>query len=172
MALNFPSAPIEGQVFEGEGATFVWVGGQWVVIDATNFPWATSAQAIAGVLGGLAISPATYKAAKDARNFGTTPLSGAPQDVSGSRALETNYQNDTGGPLWIAIVMNPVSAFGQMDLFVGETSPASMLIGRHSATQTARRGTLMACIPVDWYYRAAQSSTGGIVVEGWVEYRG
>lgn len=67
MALNFPSNPTVGQVFQAEGASFVWTGTLWAVLNPATFPWATKDEAIAGVRGDAVMSPFTTKAAIDAK---------------------------------------------------------------------------------------------------------
>ena len=56
MALNFPNAPVEGQVYTAEGVTFVWTSGQWVV----TFPWASNSEALAGTRADVAMAPLTH----------------------------------------------------------------------------------------------------------------
>jgi hypothetical protein len=63
MALNFPSAPVTGQVFQGEGTTFVWNGTLWVVLSPASATFATKAEAEAGVRNDVLLSPLRAKEA-------------------------------------------------------------------------------------------------------------
>lgn len=63
MALNFPSAPIVGQVFQAEGTTFVWNGTLWVVLSPASATFATKAQAEAGLRDDVFLSPLRAKEA-------------------------------------------------------------------------------------------------------------
>lgn len=59
MALNFPANPTPGQVFTAEGATFVWNGTVWVAAGSAAIPFATTAEARAGVVTDKVMSPLT-----------------------------------------------------------------------------------------------------------------
>lgn len=65
VALDFPSAPGVGEVWEEEGATFIWNGTAWIM-QAPSFRWATIAEAVQGVLQNAVMSPKTLKAMIDA----------------------------------------------------------------------------------------------------------
>lgn len=57
MALNFPNAPITGQVFQTEDTTFVWNGALWVVLSPSSATFATKADAEAGLRADVFLSP-------------------------------------------------------------------------------------------------------------------
>lgn len=63
MALNFPSAPVLGQVYQAEGATFVWNGTLWVVLSAESATFATKGEAEAGLRDDRFLSPLRAKEA-------------------------------------------------------------------------------------------------------------
>jgi hypothetical protein len=63
MALNFPSAPVVGQVYQAEGVTFVWNGTLWVVLSPASATFATKAEAEAGVRDDRLLSPLRAKEA-------------------------------------------------------------------------------------------------------------
>jgi hypothetical protein len=63
MALNFPSAPVLGQVYQAEGVTFVWNGTLWVVLSPASATFATKAEAEAGVRDDRLLSPVRAKEA-------------------------------------------------------------------------------------------------------------
>ena len=63
MALNFPSAPLVGQVYQAEGATFVWNGTLWVVLGPSSATFASKAEAEAGLRDDVFLSPLRAKQA-------------------------------------------------------------------------------------------------------------
>jgi hypothetical protein len=65
MALNFPSAPVVGQVYSAEGADFVWNGALWVVLAPENVTFATGPEVAAGVRNDVVLSPLTAPLAFD-----------------------------------------------------------------------------------------------------------
>jgi len=100
MAINFPSAPVPGQVYQAEGATFVWNGSLWVVMDASNIVYATEAEAIAGVRDDVATSPFTTKAALP---VGGAYFQKAPVDVSAERLINVEYANPFDAPILVSL---------------------------------------------------------------------
>jgi len=65
MSLNFPATPSPGETFTAEGRTFEWTGAVWI-LQAEMIPWATMAEALAGVSADTIMSPATMRAAIEA----------------------------------------------------------------------------------------------------------
>lgn len=63
MALNFPSAPVLGQVFSAEGADFVWNGTLWVVLSPASATFASKVEAEAGLRDDVFLSPLRAKEA-------------------------------------------------------------------------------------------------------------
>jgi hypothetical protein len=74
MALNFPSTPVTGQVFQAEGTTFVWNGALWVVLAPSNAQFATKAEAEAGTRNDRLLSPLRAKEAIDALSAPPLPI--------------------------------------------------------------------------------------------------
>lgn len=172
--LNFPASPVLGQVFEAEGASFVWNGSLWVVLSAASFPWATAAEAIAGARADVAVSPLTAKIAMDARGYTFKGnIQQQPVDLAGtSRVGRTIYQNDTGRSLLVALVMRPVSGGGTFFLRLGASSAdMSLAVGGETGGDTNRRRSALAVVPPGWFYQADLAS-GNIEIENWHEYRG
>lgn len=65
MALNFPTAPTIGQVFVSDGVSFTWSGVVWYATPTLFPPFATEAEAVAGVRADVVMSPLTTLQAKD-----------------------------------------------------------------------------------------------------------
>ena len=63
MALNFPSAPLVGQVYQAEGMDFVWNGALWVVLSPASATFSTKADAEAGLRTDVFLSPLRAKEA-------------------------------------------------------------------------------------------------------------
>jgi len=63
VSLNFPSAPILGQVYQAEGTTFIWNGTLWLVLAPSNAIFATKAEAEAGTRNDRLLSPLRAKEA-------------------------------------------------------------------------------------------------------------
>jgi hypothetical protein len=63
VAINFPTAPATGQVYQAEGATFVWNGALWLVLAPSNAQFATKAEAEAGTRNDRLLSPLRAKEA-------------------------------------------------------------------------------------------------------------
>lgn len=63
MALNFPSAPLLGQVVSAEGADFVWNGTLWVVLSPASATFASKVEAEAGLRDDVFLSPLRAKEA-------------------------------------------------------------------------------------------------------------
>jgi hypothetical protein len=57
MAINFPSAPVVGQVYQAEDVDFVWNGTLWVVLAPSNATFASKAEAEAGARDDVFLSP-------------------------------------------------------------------------------------------------------------------
>lgn len=63
MALNFPTTPLVGQVFQAGGVTFVWNGTLWVVLGPASATFSTKAEAEAGLREDVFLSPLRAKEA-------------------------------------------------------------------------------------------------------------
>lgn len=83
---------------------------------------------------------------------------GAWQDLTGSRALSTTYQNTTGHPLFVSIKTSAASVFANVGASAGSLSE----IGGSS---TALHVLIM--VPIGWYY----SCTAGGSISYWKETR-
>jgi hypothetical protein len=83
MALNFPSAPVVGQVFQAEEVAFVWNGTLWVVLSPQSGTFATKAEAEAGLRDDRLLSPLR---AKEAIAALTLPAPGFDPGVALCRA--------------------------------------------------------------------------------------
>lgn len=87
------------------------------------------------------------------------------QDVTGSRALNTIYQNTTGYEIEVSVVVL-WGAAGDATLEVGTASPPTILVGRSNGNTW--REQLYACVPNNSYYRVASSDT---TLTTWSELR-
>jgi hypothetical protein len=92
MALNFPSSPVLGEVFQAEGATFVWNGALWVVLGPTSATFATKAEAIAGLRGDVMLSPLR---AHDMLEEFTTPAPPLPNPPAAFCRAWSQYNGET-----------------------------------------------------------------------------
>jgi hypothetical protein len=150
MALNFPSAPVVGQVYQAEGMSFVWNGTLWYVLDA--FPWAAPGAA-EGVM-----TPAATKAALDAVPQGGSFNIGFPRDLTASRAIGTNYQNPRANvPMLIAASFSDRDDTSNAELRVGPTNanPPTIVLGQAWANRGTgpSENTIIGVVPAGWWYR-------------------
>lgn len=166
MAINFPSSPASGDTFTSEGRTFRWNGAVWVM-DANDFPWATVAEALAGVRADRVMSPgltAARIAAIGANPSTAHPFSGTPTNLAGSRSQGVAYQNTFDRPMVLA-----VCATIQLAILTGATAGALARFCRNTNSGAGRRIFNFALIPPFWWYRV--DTNGALDPTSWVEYR-
>jgi hypothetical protein len=90
------------------------------------------------------------------------------QDVSGSRALGTSYQNTTGRPIMVAIgVAGPSLVGGQPFFQVSSDNSTWINVAWYS---DASAQTAAIIVPNGWYYRT-QNVTFILASNGWAELR-
>ena len=169
MALNFPSSPTLNQVYTAEGVTFVWNGSLWVVLNP--FPWATNAEALAGVNTDRPMTPAATKAALDAIPAGAAQVFGVPTSVG--RAQNTNYQNTLGRPMMVSMRFTQRDTEATMDARVGPSNvnPPTILLARQAARRGGN-GSLVFVVPTGWWYRAVGSAIlNPPTITAWWEWR-
>lgn len=164
MALNFPAAPVSGQVYTAEGVDFVWNGALWVLMSAANFPWATAAEAIAGARNNAALSPATFAATDNLEPVSDGYIRYLPVTVS--RAKDTDYQNDLGEPLLMIVIIKNESG-GNGRLLAGPSLPVTLNVAGQFSQTPDRPNSMTALIPTGWFYRFQSAG-----VNRWIEYRG
>lgn len=161
MAINFPSNPANGQVFQAEGTTFIWNGVLWVVMDATNFPYATSAEAIAGVRDDVAISPST---AKDAIPVGGALFSGNPVNVGANsgRVPGTQYTNPFDVPILVVVGILTTGVATDWSLQIRPVGGTWITIALENVPATVQNRGALFIVPVGWAYRVTASSNYSI----------
>ncbi len=86
------------------------------------------------------------------------------QDVTGSRVIGTNYQNDTGQAIQVNIFAVKSGVLSQF--FVGTSDPANVEVARMQATSATFIGNMTAIVPSGHFYRY-----DGPAITAWVELR-
>jgi hypothetical protein len=172
MALNFPSAPVAGQVFTAEGVSFVWSGVAWVVMDATNFPFATNAQALAGTLANVAMSPLRLREAINARpNLGGSAMYAPPVNRTAQRALGSNWGNTLGRAAFISVevALGTAGGLSPVRLLIGPTgSLAGLIIAEMTPSDGRSPISVWGVVPSGWFARVTGPS--GATLSRWMEY--
>lgn len=172
MALNFPSAPTVGQVFTAEGTSFVWTGVTWVVMDATNFPFATNAQALAGTLQNVAMSPLRLREAINARpNLGGSAMYAPPVNRTAQRSLGGNWTNTLGRAAFIAVevALGTASGLTSTRLLIGPTTTLAGLIIVEGTPSAGRSPvSVWGVVPPGWVARV--TAPAGATLSRWMEY--
>lgn len=84
-------------------------------------------------------------------------------DLTGSRALNTNYQNTKGHPIFLSIATTQ-SSIQDTFLYCDSVSPPT---GRRLARQNGTTATMFIMVPVSWYYRLEEA--GGASINQWHE---
>lgn len=81
-------------------------------------------------------------------------------DVTGSRAVDTTYQNTTGRPITI-FILTQVPVGSNIELRSDAATPPTVVIGAHGAPTTASLNEhITYIVPVDHYYRLVQTTAG------------
>jgi hypothetical protein len=90
-----------------------------------------------------------------------------PQDVSGSRAVNTSYQNTTGRPIFVAI------SFTSSNRLLQASSDNSTWIdvGSMGSSSNVYQAASGIVIPVNWYYRVAAGGGTNGTLRIWAEVR-
>lgn len=91
------------------------------------------------------------------------------QDVRASRVEGTSYQNTSGKPIQVSVIMQGDG--GQNQLLVGASSPANLVVDYEisAGTAGASRHALQAIIPPDYWYMV--DSVSDAFVLSWLELR-
>lgn len=84
------------------------------------------------------------------------------QDVTGSRAAATTYQNTTARPIMVTI--SSAAAAGTSTISAGDSAGSLIIIDDHQSSQLHVRN-LCAVIPAGWFYRYAGT------ISRWTELR-
>lgn len=165
MSINFPNAPSVGERFTSEGRDFVWTGEVWI-LQPEFFPWASSAEALAGTAADRVMSPALTKLRVDQIPIAGAahPFGGTPTNVLASRAVDTAYQNDLGRPMCISVWGSTA-----ITLEMAATQGALTRFQRQGNVQAGADAALFSVVPRDWWYRLTINASA--VLSGWTEYR-
>lgn len=126
--------------------------------DVTAAIKASTANAEAGTGDGL-MDAALTKAAIDAQTLGTDQT---PQNVTGSRALSTSYQNTTGKPIFVAIMAENTNNSTNLQISVDNLTWVTF--GRTSGNA----GLSLYAVVADGHYYRLQGTNDFIV---WAELR-
>ena len=164
MALNFPTSPAPGAIFTAEGRTFVWNGTVWVM-QALQLPWATAAEAAAGVAANRVLSPFVARPVAEAVPDPVEPFQGIPTVMGAARAVNVDYQNTLGRDMMIILAMN---GSGGAALRIGQGAPGNARLGEMSIVSAGHLSVLTGVISPGLFYRMQLSS--GTITQ-WVEYR-
>jgi hypothetical protein len=165
MALNFPNSPIPGQTFTDQGRTFTWNGTVWL-LNPQDFPWATSAEALAGTRADRAMSPVLTRQRVDQIPLAGTvhPFAGTPMNMLSIRAQDVAYQNNTGRSLVVSVWGNTSIAVD-----IGSTEAGLFRIARTANIIAGNPAYLFGLVPPAWWYMF--TINGGASFGGWTEYR-
>lgn len=165
MSINFPNAPAVGETFTSQGRTFVWTGEVWI-LQPQSYPWASSAEALAGTAADRVMSPAMTKLRADQIPTAGTlhPFMGTPTNMLASRAVDTAYWNDRGRPMCISVWGTTA-----ITLRIGATETGLSQFMRQGNVQAGAEAALFAIVPRDWWYSFTVNATA--VLQGWTEYR-
>jgi hypothetical protein len=90
------------------------------------------------------------------------------QNVSGSRTINTSYQNTTSRPIQV----NVIYTSSQMDFQVSADNSTWVNVGSMNSSANAYSPPATATIPANWYYRL--SNIGGLTTGTqrlWAELR-
>ncbi len=115
------------------------------------------------------VSPAKIKSAIDSLTPDSLGVNQTWQDVSGSRAQGTSYQNSTGVPIMVAVS----SSYGGNTWFNFEVSTNNsswIILNSNFTSDSTGIAEFSTVIPDDTYYRYRRLSGGGNITK-WVELR-
>lgn len=91
------------------------------------------------------------------------------QDVTGSRAGATDYQNTTGGPIQV-IVSGSGAAQNRVDCYVGVNTGAYVKVGGFNGSNAASdTGAVSFIVPNGHYYKAVVGAS--MSIHHWAELR-
>lgn len=91
------------------------------------------------------------------------------QDVSASRVADTGYQNTSGKPIQVSVLVNTFNN-SIRNLFASPDNASWVSVSRLGNVNSGSvRGALAAIIPHGWFYYVSSSANGSI--EGWRELR-
>lgn len=171
MSLNFPASPAPGQVYQAEGATFIWNGTVWTAQGANDpFPWASNADGVQGTRRDVFLTPASAKAFLDARPPAVPASMGTPTNMLASRTWNTTYTNNTGRPMLVTIWATMGSVGGWIRGLVGAGGTAGQTLQIQTQFSGSAGAGLCFVVPPGWGYRLERSFSGGSI-GGWVEWR-
>lgn len=164
MSLNFPNTPAPGDVFTAQGRTFVWTGVVWTM-QGLQFPWATSAEAAAGVAPDRVLSPFVAHGVVEAVPEPVAPFQGIPTVMGAARAVNIDYQNTLGRDMMVIIALN---GNGGANLLIGQGGPGNARLAAQAITLAGQLSVLTGVISPGLFYRMELAS--GTITQ-WVEYR-
>lgn len=165
MAIAFPSGGnvTIGQQFTSEGRTFEWNGTVWVML-GLPIPFATEAEALAGVATDRVLSPLTAQAIIDTLPPGGSPFEGEGTLPAG-RALDTVYESPYDRTMLLTIG-GPISIL----IEGGPTAGSLIPLGRRSRYDgTSPDNGCIALIPPRWFYKVTSTTTSP-TVDRWREF--
>ena len=94
-----------------------------------------------------------------------------PNDVTGTRAYTTVYQNTSGADMVVRVSSyTPNSAGGTVLGYIGATNPPTMYLGKTSAVWDGNPSWCQFSfdVPTGWYY--ALNSANSTLLERWIEW--
>jgi len=94
-------------------------------------------------------------------------------DKTGSRSLDTVYQNTSGHPLWVSVSGDFVQGGdgAALQAFVGSSSPPTVEVVKqqgYNSTANAEVNVFFV-VPDDHYYEVNDDDNGTVTVQEWAE---
>lgn len=93
-------------------------------------------------------------------------------DVTGSRAIDTNYQNTAGGIKFVIVTVTDTgTAHWHVFAYIGSSSPASNKIAEFDGDNDYNVGTvtLSFIVPPSYYYRVHEATGSNFTLDDWHE---
>ena len=101
-------------------------------------------------------------------NLPVAQISGSANDVSGSRAHSTSYQNTRGKPIWVAVAAENSSGAQPMNLQISPDNSTWYSVAGLDSANNAVSYAMSSHVPNNWYYRLFVG-TGTITINSWME---
>lgn len=89
-------------------------------------------------------------------------------DATPSRALDVNYQNTTGRPVFIAVTMEAVLANSGVYAYTGSSIEAQVVVGGTQAPTAYHIASVSFWVLPNYFYRIATAGT--VQIQKWVEW--
>ena len=94
-----------------------------------------------------------------------------PQDLSGSRARFTVYQNTTDRPIWVCAQYQVGTGSIQAELFISADNVTFFVTGKSSPSGSNEETGVSSIVPVDFYYKVETNVDPDISELRWIEVR-